>query len=69
MKITWFDVEVMTNFMEQSSSSETNSHSAGQEIVIFYRIKRFITSFRRTHHWSLSWARCIQFTLSYPIPI
>jgi hypothetical protein len=32
----------------------------------FYRTRRFITLFTRALHWSLSWARSIQSTLSHP---
>jgi len=31
--------------------------------------RRFITVFTRAYHWSLSWARCTQSTLAYPIPL
>jgi hypothetical protein len=32
-------------------------------------LKFFIIIFTRSRHWSLSWARCIQSTTSYPIPL
>jgi hypothetical protein len=32
-----------------------------------YGTRRFITVFIRAHHWSLSWARRIQSTLSHPL--
>jgi len=34
-----------------------------------YGTWRFITMFTRAHHWSLSWARCIQSTPSLPISL
>jgi hypothetical protein len=33
----------------------------------FYGTRRFITVFTRNLYWSLSWARSIQYMLSYPI--
>jgi hypothetical protein len=35
----------------------------------FYGIRRFIIVFITVRHWSLSWARWVQFTLSYSISI
>jgi len=35
----------------------------------FYGTWRFMTVFTITCHWSLSWARCIQFTPSYSISL
>jgi len=43
--------------MEHSPSWEASSHSAGQEIPAFYGTRRFITVFKTTRHWSLSWVR------------
>jgi len=44
--------------MMQSPLSEANSHSASQEIP------KLIIMFTRAHHWSLSWARCVQSILN-----
>jgi hypothetical protein len=52
--------------MEQSQSSQANSHSSDQ-VSAFYGTKMFITVFTRGRHWSLSWARWIQFTPSQSI--
>jgi hypothetical protein len=38
-----------------------------KKIPVFYGIRRFITVYTRSRLWSLSWARCIQFTPSSPI--
>jgi len=35
----------------------------------YYGTRRFITVFTTARHWSLSWARWIQFILSHPIPL
>jgi hypothetical protein len=35
----------------------------------FYGTRRFITVFTRARKWSLSWTRCIQSTLFYPISL
>jgi hypothetical protein len=35
----------------------------------FYGNRRFITVFTRTRHWSLSWARWIQFTISHLLSV
>jgi len=34
-----------------------------------YGILRFITVFTTARHWSISWDRCIQYTLSYFISL
>jgi hypothetical protein len=47
---------------------EASSGSASQEIPrFFYGIRIFITLFKFSSHWSLSWARCIQSTISHPV--
>jgi hypothetical protein len=48
--------------MEQSPPWESNNHTARQEIHAIYGTRRFITVFTRAHHWSVSWARFIQYT-------
>jgi len=54
--------------MKQSPSGEASSESATQEILrLFYGTGRFITVFTRIHHWSLSSARCSQFTTSLSV--
>jgi hypothetical protein len=55
--------------MEQSTSLEAKNHSAGKEILRFYGIRRFITVFTTSRHWSLSWARWIQSTICHPISL
>jgi hypothetical protein len=35
----------------------------------YYRTRMLITTFTRARHWSLSWARWIQFTPSHPISL
>jgi hypothetical protein len=35
----------------------------------FYRTRKFITVFTRARHWSLFWARSIQFIQSHPISL
>jgi len=55
--------------MEQSSSSETSSHSDSQEFTRLlwkYMIHCHVT---RARHWCLSWATCIQSTTSDPISL
>jgi len=53
--------------MEQSLS-EASSHSASQKISTFHGTRKFITVFTAARHWSLSWARWIQSTISHPFP-
>jgi len=38
------------------------------KFLAFYATQRFIIVFTRVHHWSLTWARWIQFTHSHLIP-
>jgi len=58
----------ITYSMNRSSSLEVNSSSASQQITRLLRNPRFITVFKRAHHWSLSWARFIQYTPSHLLP-
>jgi len=53
--------------MVQSPSWKVNIHSIRKKYPAFYRIRRFITIYTRTRHWSLFWARWNQSTYSYPI--
>ena len=46
--------------MEQSYSSGAKLFSASQKFPAFYRTRRFITAFTRSHHLFLSWARSNQ---------
>jgi hypothetical protein len=57
----------LTNSMEQSPSSEANSHSASQETSRLLRNAKVCYLFTTARHWSLSWARRIQSTLSHVI--
>ena len=54
----------LTNSMEQSHSWETNGPSATQEILLILWNPRFITTFKRACHLSLSRARSIHSMLS-----
>jgi len=40
-----------------------------KKLPAFYRTQWFITVFRRESNWTLSWARWIQTTASYPITL
>jgi hypothetical protein len=51
--------------MEQSLSWQANSNLTSQEFPRLLLARRSITVFTTTHHRSLSWARCIQSTLSH----
>jgi hypothetical protein len=55
--------------MEQGPSSEAKGHSTSEDLSAFYRTRRFITAFATAHHWSLSWAKCIQSTPFPPFSI
>jgi hypothetical protein len=55
--------------MEQSPSWEADSHSANQELTAFSGVRMFVIVFTRSHHWSLSWARWIQYKPSHSISI
>jgi len=59
---------VLTISMEQSPSSEANSHSASQ-IACLYWTWRLITVLTRAHHRLLSWDRWMQPTLSHLISL
>jgi len=48
---------------------EKLSHSVNQEISLLYRTRIYITVFTTACPWSLSWARCLQATLSQPITL
>jgi len=54
--------------MEQSPSSEANSHSV-QKLPAFYGMQGAITLFTTACHWSLSGVTGIQFTTSHPISL
>jgi len=58
---------VTYNSMKQSLSWEAISHSASQEIPIFYETRRFITVFTESRQQYLSWTRWIQ--SNFPIKI
>jgi len=60
--------------MEQSPSSETDSHSATQKISRLLRTLKVHYRVHKIRYWSITWARCIQFTPSHyisprPIPV
>jgi len=56
--------------MEQSPFGEANSHSTSQEIPsLLWNPKANCRVHTRACHWSLSWARWIQSTLSYLISL
>jgi hypothetical protein len=55
--------------MELSPSGGAANSAATQELPAFYGTRRFITVFTRALHWSLSWARSIQFIPSHPISL
>jgi len=59
---------LVTNSIEQSPSSESNSYSV-KKFHVFYGTQMFITVFIRAHHWFLSWVRWIQSTLSHPVSL
>jgi hypothetical protein len=40
-----------------------------KKFFAFYRTRKFITVLTTARHWSLSWARCIQSTLTHPISL
>jgi hypothetical protein len=52
--------------MEQSPSSEANSHSASQNLPIFHGTLRFITELTKDRHFSVSRATCLQSTIFHP---
>jgi len=58
----------VTNSMERSPSSGTNSHTV-EKFLTFYGTQRFIIVFTRVRHWYLSWARWLQSTHSHPISL
>jgi hypothetical protein len=43
-----------TSFMEQSFSSEPDSHSSDQKLTVFYEMRRLNAAFQRDHTWTLS---------------
>jgi hypothetical protein len=51
----------LTNFKELSPSWETATCAPLQDFPAFYGLQRFIITSTRVFHWSLSWARSIQF--------
>jgi len=48
--------------IEQNLHWNANSRSASQKTPNILRTRRYITTFKRTFHWSLSWFRWIQST-------
>jgi hypothetical protein len=56
----------LTDSTESNPSWEANKHSV-QKFPAFYGARMFITVFTTACHWSISWTRRIQFTLSHPI--
>jgi hypothetical protein len=56
-----------SNFMQQSVSWYDDSRSAFQVIPPppCYGTRRLITAFTRAYHWTLFWAKWIQFTFSH----
>jgi len=59
-------MEDLTYSMEQSPSWKVNKFSASQEIHRILWNRRFITTFTRSFHLSLFWARSIQSMLPHP---
>jgi len=55
--------------VEQSPSSEPNSHSAIQEIPALYRTRHFITVFARFRDRFISWATWIRSTILQSISL
>jgi hypothetical protein len=55
--------------MEHSPSWEAKFYLAIHKSPHFYATRRFITMFKRARHWSLSWVKCIHFTLSVTISL
>jgi len=53
-----------TNFMEEL----TVTHIV-KKFLAFYQNLSFITLFTIGRHWSISWARCIQYKISCPISL
>jgi len=53
--------------MEQSPFENLIITHPVKKFPSFYRTPKFITMFTRSHHCSLSWARCFQSTTSHPI--
>jgi hypothetical protein len=58
-----------TDPIQQSPSESGKSLSQLRNPPSLYRNLSFITVFKRAHHWSLSWGRCIQSTTSSPISL
>jgi hypothetical protein len=52
-------IHLITNTTEQSPQLV-------KKFPAIYRVRIFITAFTSAHHWSVSWARCIQSTPSHP---
>jgi hypothetical protein len=59
----------LTNYVEQSPSSEANSRPESQELLDFYTILRFITVYTTARHWTLTWDRSVQSTTYNPISV
>jgi hypothetical protein len=56
---------LINNSMEQCPCWEGTSHTDSPKVPDFYIKWRFIIMFTRFYHWSLSWAKRIQFTFSH----
>jgi hypothetical protein len=52
--------------MKHKPSGEDNSHSASQEVPVFYGTRRFIIVLTRSRYWGLYSARNIQFASPRP---
>jgi hypothetical protein len=57
-------------YMVQDIIWKADSHSTCQKISCFlYGTQKFITVFTKARHWTLSWAKRIQFVPSIPISL
>jgi hypothetical protein len=55
---------LLTHSMVHDIRWKAYSHSACQTACFLYGLRRFVTVLTKAHHWTLSWASWIQFTLS-----
>jgi hypothetical protein len=53
----------------EHSPCEANFAQLDKKFPAFYGTQMFITVFTKVHHWTLSGAKCIQSTTSYPISL